>query len=504
MLIYLLMYFFESSPFTCRHEDSDDNMSFTSGQSSTHFIPPITSTESLENYSANSLDSSGLHQLEFEHATATVSETEAPKFSDSSLKDTTSAVSEKSETNSASEKPPSDVGLPNSPLAPQQTVGKMSLSVSESDEEGTNKGDSGIDPGEMFVGPVVSNCEAPILGDQESRSLCSKNEKTPTKEELETEGRDGVIVAEGHTFYSVAGGGRSGDVTPLCLSPSSVTPNLPENHNRFQWVQPLAETRTTTTEASATPVLRTSSSEAMPLTTPSDSWYSPRAPSSASDISVFLPQPSTPWAPPPSPIRSNYYQLSSSLPSSPTQTSRKPFRYSMEVQEALFPPFDPSFFASPLATRVDSVKLRSNPDSPQSQAQSNNKRRSLRHSCGHSTPLPTFPEASEMNSNFFEDVWKRNSSLCMNLDQQKFSQQSIQSQGSPLRRTRSTSNPAPPPVLTQPTHYSLTLARYSPGAHNATYTATSSFKCYTIKPCQHCRLSSSEPNLSTLFSARLL
>lgn len=454
-----------------RLHDSDDNMSFTSGQSSTH-LPPINSSDSLDSCSPNT-SAMGYH-LEQEHKIVVSPE---PEESDCVFEDTDSAQT------TAEECDVNSTAVPPTPLAD----GKMPFSSLESDDDGPNKGDSGIDPGEFFIGPVVNHSEG-VGRYHEELSTCSESDKTPSKEELEQEER---MAAKDEAEN------KSGDVTPSCTSPSSAATNLLDS---FRSLKLQAETNVgverihpaiTTTPS----MFRSPSNDSVPPTTPFDRGCSPQAPSSASDVSLYIPKPSTPWAPPPSPIRSNSYRLSSSLPSSPTQ-QRRPFRFSMEVQEALFPPFDLSTFTSPSITGSKSINLRSTPKS-----NAKFKSRSLKHSCGHTIPLPTFPEDSETENGLYNaaTTWRTDGSLCINLDQEKFS---LMSQPiGPLRRTRSSSNPAPLPV--QPAHYSLTLARYSPG--NSHMNSNSAFfKYYTIKPCHNCRLSSSAPDLTAHFSADIL
>ena len=476
--------------FSCTHssrlQDSDDNMSITSGQSSTHLPPPINSTDSLHSCSVSSISSSlgGLH-LELEHKPVAVFQEPEDSRSDEVFEDTSSAETKP-------EKLPSDGDLTASPLV-QLTEERTSVSQLESDDDGANKGDSGIDPGELFVAPVVSHSEVMV----ENLLMCGESNTNPREEELDGEGHSSA--EEEHI---------EGDITPPCLSPSVVSTDL---SNCFHWAQPHTKEDTDgeclQCPAATHSACRSPSNDPVPPITPCACCCSPQAPLSATDISLFLPDPSTPWAPPPSPIRSNSYQLSSSLPSSPVQ-KRKQFRFSMEVQEVLFPPFDPSsFFTSPANVGINSVKLRSTPK-PKSvvgqSTQSKCKRCSLRHSIGLSTPLPTFPEDSETKNGLFDTAaWKTDSSVCVNLDR-KFSQLASRfaHPSSPLHRARSSSNPAPIPL---PSHYSLTLDRFSPGQPSE---SASMFKYYRIRPCHtpyhNCRLSSSEPNLSTCFDTHLL
>ena len=453
----------------CRLQDSDENIS---GQLSAHFLPPIYSVDSLDSCSANSLSSSGRHNLELEHKVIVTPESEDSR-SDDVFEDATSTETEAEE----------HLGNATAPLA-QLTSGRTSLNQLESDDEGANKGDSGIDPGELFVGSVVSHDEVTVRN-QDNLSTCSESDKTPNNEEFEREERNGVEEKETFECVHVADEG-----TPPCLSPIFIASKLPD------CVRSHTEIGTSVEKRQATSMFRSPSTDTVPPTTP---CVSPQAPSSTSDITLFLPNPSTPWAPPSSPIRSNYYRLSSSLPSSPAQKNR-PFRFSLEVQEALFPPFDPSAFTSPLILGTNSLNLRSTPKSSIRQAQSKYKRRSLRHSCGHNTSLPTFPEDSEYENGLCSKAWREDSSLCVNLDQQFSRLSQFARPSSPLQRTRSASNPAPVPAPVQPAHYSLTLARrHSPGNPHSTSSA-SFYKYYTIKPCRNCRLSSSEPNLTACFS----
>ena len=386
----------------------------------------------------------------------------------------------------------------------------------EEEEEGINKGDSGIDPGEFFAVGSSSNWES---------STQSASETT------ESEGRE---------EWNGAGVESSGgDITPSCLSPTFIPATA--IHDELLSLQTERDRDHLTSTASSVAMFRPESDETVPPTTPcSRCCCSPVAPSCASDISLFLPNPSTPWTPPPSPLRSNSYRLSSSLPSSPSCQNKRSFRFSMEVQEALFPPFDPSIFTSPSTIGGDPITLRSTPKSdPEDgrQAGSKYKRRSLRHSCGHNTPLPTFPEDSESTDCCCHHTfsWGRSSvqdaSHPTNIDlDERFAslhhrvsnlhRQSL----SPLRRSRSASNPSHPPRSPPrpPPHYALNLTR-SPSSSSGTTTTSSSgaghtqtqsmasnstssssaaaaaasvLQYYTIRPCVNCRLSSSEPNLT--------
>ncbi|CAI8026211.1 hypothetical protein GBAR_LOCUS15088 [Geodia barretti] len=452
-----------------RLQDSDDNVSYTSGQSSSsHILQPITSSDSLDNYSANGLGT-GRHHLEQEpKASVTTEETDGSK-NDDVFEDATSEEAKQ-------EKQLATILT----TAPLENEGRTSYGQLESDEEGTNKGDSGIDPGEMFVAPVISPSDD-VRGNQMSLSSCSKQDKSMWKEPVKQIGAVQSLT--------------EGDTTP----PGHCSPN---SHAVFFLGQPQSsethlERTHPDTAIAAPPMFRSPSNDLVPPTTP----HRCCSPSTASNLSLFVPNPSTPWAPPPSPLRSNSYRLSSSLPSSPTIQYSRPFRFSMDVQEALFPPFDPSTFFSPSSLAVGMVDLRSTPKSA-----SKSKRRSLRHSCGHNTPLPTFPE----------DLETRDHSLCsrtlwtgeaeaVDLDRERYPGYSQ----FPRRRARSASNPTPLPPPPQPPHFTLNLARYSPcsasrshstaGGSSATF-----FKYYTIIPCFNCRLSSSEPNLVTRLSATRL
>ena len=473
--------------FPCTHlsrlQDSDDSVSFTSGQSSTHLLPTINSTDSLHSSSAGSLNSSlGRHHLELDCKPVVVLQEPEDSRSDEVFENTSNA-----------ETKPKEVLSDDNSTASPLTEGRTSISQLESDDDGANKGDSGIDPGELFVAPVVSHSEVMV----ENLLLSSESDTTPNKEEL------------GGERHSDPEEGRiEGDATPSCLSPSLIAT---DHSNCFHWEQPHTEEDTDgkylQCPATSSSVCRSPSNDSVPPTTPCACCCSPQPPVSAADVSLFLPDPSTPWAPPPSPIRSNSYRLSSSLPSSPVQ-KRKQFRFSMEVQEVLFPPFDPSSFnSSPSNFGMNSTKLRSTPK-PKSivvgqSTQPKCRRCSLRHSVGLTTPLPTFPENSDTKNGLFDaSAWKRDSSVCVNLDR-KFSQLAshLARPSSPLHRTRSASNPAPIPVPLPPSHYSLTLDRFSP-VHPES--ASSMFKYYRIKPCHSCRLSSSEPNLSTCISTHVL
>lgn len=451
-----------------RLQDSDNNASYTSGQSSSsHLLPPIPSSESLDSYSANSLNSSlGRHHLEQEHkAPVAAEETDGLKNDD---------VFE--ETRSQETKPKNQHAI--TTTASLESEERVSCGQLESDEEGANKGDSGIDPGEMFVAPVVSPSD--VGGNPRSLSSCSKQHKSQEAKRREQSESVGYIT--------------EGDTTPPCHGP-------PNTHVMFflGQLQPFethSERTHPATAVAAPPIFRSPSNDVVQPTTPHRCY----SPSAASDVSLYLPNPSTPWAPPPSPLRSNSYRLSSSLPSSPTAQHTKPFRFSMEVQEALFPPFDPSTFSSPPSSfSAGTVNLRSTPKSV-----SKSKRQSLRHSCGHSVTLPTFPEDRETQDRSLCDhaPWCRETGV-VSLGKERFSGCS-----QVLRRVRSASNPTPlPPPPPQPAHFTLNLARYSPCSSGgrlhptAGGSPTSLYKYYTIRPCLNCRLSSSEPNLVARLSA---
>jgi hypothetical protein len=195
-----------------RLQDSDDNMSITSGQSSTHLPPPINSTDSLHSCSVSSISSSlgGLH-LELEHKPVAVFQEPEDSRSDEVFEDTSSAETKP-------EKLPSDGDLTASPLV-QLTEERTSVSQLESDDDGANKGDSGIDPGELFVAPVVSHSEVMV----ENLLMCGESNTNPREEELDGEGHSSA--EEEHI---------EGDITPPCLSPSVVSTDL---SNCF-WAQP--------------------------------------------------------------------------------------------------------------------------------------------------------------------------------------------------------------------------------------------------------------------------
>lgn len=436
-------------------------MSFTSGQSSN--LPPVNSLESVESYSEGQ-NSNGRLQS----GSDPTPDTQSGGAQDSYPHDQETESNGQSSTERQSEKPSVNTSMGSS-LLPQLTTMKTAL---ESDDEGTNKGDSGIDPGELFVCPPTTSSEAmasegvsPGTTPKESGFTLMKGEDR------------GVQISHSCAEREE----ESGDNTPLCPSPTPTDPNRTQNHNYFRWGPPLQQ-------LGATPMYRTPSSDTVPPTTPNDCCCSPHAPSSASEISFYLPHPSTPWAPPPSPVRSSFYRLSSSLPSSPTQKLKQ---FQWGVQEVAFPPFDPSSFISPAGT--DPVKVRSKHRCGLNHPHC---RHSLRYSYGTNFGLPPFPEDLELESGESKELWSRDSSLCVNLEQEKFSHL-----GTPRRRTRSSSNPVAPPVSLQPVDYSLTLARYSPeNMHNN----ASSFKCYNIKTRQNYRLSSSEPNLTSLVPTQLL
>lgn len=455
-----------------RLQDSDDNFSFTSGQSST--LPPVNSLESVESYSEDQ-NSSGRLQAGTDPTPVTQSGTQ-----DSYPHDQETESSRQSNTECQSEKPSVNTSMGSS-LSPQLTAMMTTL---ESDDEGTNKGDSGIDPGELFVCPPTASGEVVASHDVSPGTTPKESGCTPTK------GEDGGNVNV-ISHSRAEGEDESGDNTPLCPSPTPTDPNRTQNHNYFRWGPPLQQLSSQGASSRPAPqgaisMYRTPSSDTVPPTTPSDCCFSPHAPSSASEISFYLPHPSTPWAPPPSPVRSSFYRLSSSLPSSPTQKIKQ---FQWEVQEATFPPFDPSSFASP----GNPVKVRSKHHCGLNHPHC---RHSLRYSYGTNITLPPFPEDLEVESSDSKELWSRDALLCMNLELEKFSHL-----GTPRRRTRSSSNPVPPAVSLQPVDYSLTLARYSPeNMHNN----ASSFKCYNIKTRQNYRLSSSEPNLTSLVSTQLL
>jgi hypothetical protein len=443
-----------------RLQDSDDNASYTSGQSSSsHILQPITSSNSLDYYSANGL-STGRHYLEQEDkASVTIEETDSSK-NDDVFEDTTSEETKH-------EKQLATILT----TAPLENEGRTSYGQLESDEEGPNKGDSGIDPGEMFVAPVISPSD--VRGNQRSLSSCSEQDKSMGKEPVK----------------------QNGAVKSLTTPPCHRSPN---SHAVFFLGQPQSsetqlERTHPDTAIAAPPMFRSPSSDLVPPTTP----HRCCSPSTASNLSLFVPNPSTPWAPPPSPLRSNSYRLSSSLPSSPTAQHSRPFRFSMDVQEALFPPFDPSTFSSPPSLAVGTVDLRSTPKSV-----SKSKRRSLRHSCGHNTPLPTFPEDLETQDHSLcsRTLWTGEAEA-VDLDREEFPGYSQ----FPCR-ARSASNPTPVPPPPQPPHFTLNLARYSPCSTSRSHSTAGGssaafFKYYTIIPCFNCRLSSSEPNLVTRLSA---
>ena len=379
--------------------------------------------------------------------------------------------------------------MPSVDMATSQLVQQMDTQtlLDSDDEEGINKGDSGIDPGELFV--CLPTAVGEKLGMEAGiSSVTASHQNThhlphipgPAGKEMEEEeGRNKSGVTPAHLLGSREAEDESGGNTPLCLSPTILT-GTGKTHGRgqFQWevtpqMLPQQKNRRTgiQNDGSLTSINLTPSPDSIPPpATPNDCCFSPNAPSSASDVSFYLPQPSTPWAPPPSPVHSGFYSLSSSLPCSPTQ-KRHHFRLSGEVQEAMFPPFDPISLAS-LSDSSSAVHLRSNTASPLSQPQY---RCSLRNS--HGTALPPFPEDLELNDQ-----------VGLNLED-KFSHLGLL-----RRRTRSSSNPTPTPLVLQSGEYSLTLARYPTDAtcnSNAT-----SFKCYNIKTRQNYRLSSSQPDLT--------
>ena len=452
-----MIYNISIPPYThdSRLPDSDDIGSYTSGQSSSsHVLPPIASSDFLlDNYSADSLSLGG-HHLEQQQKQPVSAE---DSKNDDVFED---MVSQETKQATIEQKP-----LAIFTTAPVENEGRMSYGLLESDEEGTNKVDSGIDPGEMFVAPVVSPGD--VSGNQRSLSLCSEQDKSMRKEAAKRSSAEQYLTG--------------GDTTPPC----------PHSPNSLQAVFVLGQPQSSETHmerthpatAIAAPLMfRSPSNDLVPPTTP----HRCCSPSTASDISLFVPNPSTPWAPPPSPLRSNSYRLSSSLPSSPTAQNNRQFRFSMDVQEALFPAFDPSIFSSP---SVAAVNLRSTPKSD-----SKSKRRSLRYSCGHNTPLPTFLEDIETQDHSMFSTGEAS------FDRERFSTGSLQF---PCR-ARSASNPMPLPPPPQPPHFTLNLARYSPCSHSHSTAGGSSaafFKYYTIQPCLNCRLSSSEPNLVTRLSA---
>lgn len=186
-------------------------MSFTSGQSSTH-LPPINSSDSLDSCSANSPTTSAMgYHLELERKTVVSPESEE---NDCVFEETDSAQTLAQECDIDS------TAVPPSQLA----EGKTPFSPLESDDEGPNKGDSGIDPGELFVGPVVHHSEG-VGRYHEELSTCSESDTTPSKEELEQEER---MAARDEAENG------SGDVTPSCVSPTPTAKNLLDSFNSLQ------------------------------------------------------------------------------------------------------------------------------------------------------------------------------------------------------------------------------------------------------------------------------
>ena len=464
-----------------RLQDSDDNLSFTSGQSS---LNPVNSTESIEKSSiAQSSAEDAQLELHPQHDATESSASVAEGYVSLDREPPGSSSYACSAANYRSKMPSVD-------MAASQLVQQMSTQtlLDSDDEEGANKGDSGIDPGELFVCLPISVGEK--LGMEAGMSsVAASYESThhlphtqgPTGKEMEEkeEGRNNCGVAPAHLLGPREAEDESGGNTPLCPSPTIPT-NTGKTHCRgqFEWeVSPqiLLQEKNKRTgiqhDRSVTSIHLTPSPDSIPPpATPNDCCFSPNTPSSASDVSFYLPQPSTPWAPPPSPVHSGFYSLSSSLPSSPTQ-KRHHFRLSGEVQEAMFPPFDPISLASSSDSN-SVVYLRSKTASPLSQPQY---RCSLRNS--HGTALPPFPEDLELNDQ-----------VCLNLEE-KFSHLGLLH-----RRTRSSSNPTPTPVVLQSGEYSLTLARYP--TDTMCNSNASSFKCYSIKTRQNYRLSSSQPDLT--------
>ena len=194
-----------------RLQDSDDNMSFTSGQSSN--LPPVNSLESVESYSEGQ-NSNGRLQAGSNPTPDTQSGAQ-----DSYPHDQETENNRQSSTECQSEKPSVNTSVGSS-LLPQLTTMKTAL---ESDDEGTNKGDSGIDPGELFVCPPTTSSEAMASHEGVSPGTTPKESGFTLTKGEDREVQISHSCAEREE--------KSGDNTPLCPSPTPTDPTRPQNHN---------------------------------------------------------------------------------------------------------------------------------------------------------------------------------------------------------------------------------------------------------------------------------
>ena len=205
--------------------------------------------------------------------------------------------------------------------------------------------------------------------------------------------------------------------------------------------------------------------------TPPGQCPSPLARSwTSSDFSFHLPSSSTPWAPPSTPAVP--LRLPRSLPTSPIL---KRFQHSHE-------------FASELAS------IRDSPMFLQPHRRSVPTSHSHTISCRNSS---LFPDASNLHSTIYEEGSEHSTLQLWNGEDAYTSlKQQLQFE-SPNRRSRSHSNPAFA-VRKQSLNYSLTLARHS---SDSAQSNAVSYKFYNIKLHKNARLSSSAPNLVSLYSA---
>ena len=266
-----------------------------------------------------------------------------------------------------------------------------------------------------------------------------------------------TLGLEGATSGSKRANIDSGDETPLCASPSL---------SRAQDKNTLVGT----TEDTSTPIqTRVSWDERYTAhVTPSWQCASPLARSwTSSDFSFHLPSPSTPWAPPSTPAVP--LRLPHSLPTSPTL---KKFQHTPEFANEL-----PSISDSPMFLQP---QRRSAPTS-------------RAHSCRNSS---LFPDASNVHTIYEEGSENTTLQLLNGEDMYTSLEQQLHYE-SPNQRSRSHSNPAFA-VRKQSLNYSLTLARHSP---DSSHSNAISYKFYNIKLHKNARLSSSAPNLVSLYSS---
>ena len=346
--------------------------------------------------------------------------------------------------------------------------GSRKTLVSDSTEElssskgGESKGgDSGIDPGEMF------KC---TTSDMLSGDINSTSEKSPA--DIGHSGADEKLSPKRTRPLAHA------EYTPLYAGPSLHSNKRPRNVLIVNSALQMGS-------RTPGPLSRTSSDDVprhLVFVTPSGQCTSPLAQSLASsDFSFNLPSPSTPWAPPCSPNSEIRPPHSHSLPSSPVSFRR--FRFSQELPSN-FQVTGPNL---PLANKRCNRK-----STPILTAYDDKRNSALLELLGaYSVPEGDFEAGSEADKSV--PYWKRES-LCANLDEEHFSHMTDAS--SQLQRTRSRSNPAFVVRKQSAANYSLTLARCSP---DSTRSSASSYKCYNIKLRKNYRLSSSEPNLTSLY-----